>query len=130
MSEITIDQGSPTGLSKGGKPFGYMDNWGYYRCTIDGKKQLVHRVIYCLYHGFNLADIPLVDHFDRNRTNNAISNLRELTKAQNNANRQPQRGVSFCKQTGKWKAGYKGKWLGRWGTEADALKEVARERAA
>lgn len=129
MTDIKIDQGSPTGLSKGGKPFGYLDNWGYYRCHIDGKKQLVHRVIYCLYHGFNLADIPLVDHFDRNRTNNAISNLRELTKADNNRNRKRGTGVSYCKQTGKWKAHRGRVWIGRFDSE-ELAKEAVNEQTS
>ncbi len=50
------------------------------------------------------------EHEDRDRTNNRWVNLREATRSQNHANRgtfehsAPFKGVSFDKQTGKWRA--------------------------
>lgn len=127
-----IDPDSHSGVTRlsDGKHVGYLSEYGYWRFNHNGKQLLAHRVIYCLFHDFKLDDVPLVDHFNRDRMDNSISNLRELTKAQNNNNRAPCKGVSFCKQTGKWKAGYKGQWLGRWDSEDEATQEVNRARAA
>lgn len=51
---------------------------------VDGKKHLVHRVIWYLKHG----SVPdFLDHIDGNPLNNRIENLRPATKAQNAMNR-------------------------------------------
>jgi len=51
---------------------------------VDGKKHLVHRVIWFLHHG----SVPeFLDHIDGNPKNNRIENLRPATKRQNAMNR-------------------------------------------
>ncbi|TKK39967.1 hypothetical protein PflCFBP13517_18390 [Pseudomonas fluorescens] len=123
--EFYIDKESHTGLGRNGKSAGFLDNCGYYRASFKGKKYLVHRIVYHLHTGKPLSEIPLVDHVDRVRTNNCPSNLRELTKADNNRNRKPATGVSYCKQTGKWKASRGDVWLGRFPTKELAALAVA-----
>jgi hypothetical protein len=57
---------------------------GYRETSVDGRPYLLHRLAFMYVHGrWPVGD---VDHIDRNRTNNAAANLREATRAQNNAN--------------------------------------------
>ena len=44
-----------------------------------------------------------IDHIDGNRANNAISNLREATRAQNCQNNHVSKGVSLHAKTGLWR---------------------------
>lgn len=45
----------------------------------------VHRLIYFLYHE-EITENLVIDHFDRNKQNNSISNLREVTRMVNSQN--------------------------------------------
>lgn len=75
---------------------GLDNSTGYMHCSLNRKKYLYHRVIALQ---FIPNDDPEhkteVDHIDRDRTNNHISNLRWATRQQNNDNR-----------SGKWEAIY------------------------
>lgn len=81
---------------------------GYYQTKIEGKRYLVHRLIFLFHHGF----LPtFIDHIDGNRSNNRIENLRPATKEQNGQNMGKRKGtstqfkgVSFAKGKGKWVA--------------------------
>ena len=111
-------------LLRDGAECGFLDNCGYLRVCIGGRKYLNHRIIYKLHNPhFDLFSDEVIDHIDRNRTNNLIDNLRAVSKAENNKNRGKHKGVSYCKQTGKWKAIWP-KWLGRYNTEEEAINAV------
>jgi ribosomal protein S14 len=83
-----------------------------------------------------LLDCPVgleVDHINHNRLDNRRNNLRIATRAENQANvslkstnTSGYKGVSFCKQTKKWRASIgKGKLqitIGRYDTREDAAK--------
>ena len=57
---------------------------GYSRLWCNRSLRMKHRLVYFLYH----EELPMageeIDHFDNIRNNNSISNLRVLTKSQNN----------------------------------------------
>lgn len=91
---------------------------------------LMHRLIM----GLEMGDRRQVDHIDGDGLNNRRSNLRICNQSLNNANRKvlPEnstsgfRGVSWHKQTGKWRAhiqvGGKQRHLGLFMNEVDAAK--------
>lgn len=64
-----------------------------------------------LMHRQLLPDAAIVDHANGDRLDNRRINLRACTISQNNCNRGPYarnrsgiKGVSYCKQTGRWRA--------------------------
>lgn len=78
---------------------------GYYRVGIDGKKYLLHRIIFLWHHGY----LPkYLDHIDKNKTNNRIENLRETTSQNNNRNSSQRKsssgikGISWDRRRFKW----------------------------
>ena len=104
---------------------------GYARTNLyTNKKTIVKRM-----HQF-LIDTPKgmqTDHIDRNSLNNQKSNLRIVTRSQNNMNRSKQngclhkyKGVKFHKKLDKWEARIKKDkklyYLGLFKNEIDAAK--------
>jgi len=79
---------------------------GYYLVTLCKnnyhKAYPVHRLIYEAF----IAPIDkdkFIDHIDRNRLNNSLSNLRVVTQSENAKNRNG-RGIKLDKRSGKWEA--------------------------
>jgi len=71
-----------------------------------------------------IAGHKMTDHKDRDKLNNQRENLRPCTAKQNIANSGPKgkikyKGVSFCKQTGKYRVHFRGH-IGRYNTEVEA----------
>lgn len=111
-------------FAKNNKEAGYLDNTGYYRVAIKGKRYQTHRIVAHLRKGMPIDSPLCVDHIDRNRLNNHEDNLRVVTKQENNRNRAIPK-PSFCKQTGRWKAyGRNMKWLGRYDTYEEAQEVI------
>jgi len=67
--------GSIAGSTKGSN--------GYRLVCVDRKQILAHRLIWFIHYGYIPSEI---DHIDRCRDNNKISNLRECDRTQNNLN--------------------------------------------
>jgi hypothetical protein len=63
---------------------GYLNNIGYKVTKVDGKSYLNHRLIWLWHHGY-LPEHGL-DHIDRNKVNNRIENLREVSHSCNMRN--------------------------------------------
>ena len=113
---------------------------GYYtvRLAKDGiqKTHNLHSLV-ARYFVPNPFRFIVVDHIDRNRLNNLYSNLRFCTQQQNARNISSRvggtscyKGVSFIKQTQKWRAALCGTVIGHFGSEMEAAlayDERARE---
>jgi len=81
----------------------------YRSVGVNGKLYPVHRLIWTMVVG-EIPDGYVIDHIDGNHSNNMITNLRLATPGENSRNRRNQsnntsgaKGVSFDKQSGKWK---------------------------
>lgn len=83
---------------------------GYVVVRIDGARYLAHRLAWLYVTG----EWPsgLIDHIDRDRANNRITNLRDVSQSVNQQNivsakrnsRSGLLGAALCKQTGRWAA--------------------------
>lgn len=66
---------------------GYLNkSHGYYEISVEGKRYYVHRIVYMIHNG-QMNDDLVVDHIDKNKANNKISNLRLVSKSDNVRNR-------------------------------------------
>lgn len=88
---------------------GCLHHSGYRQVRILGESYRVHRVCWFLYYG-EFSE-KFTDHIDRNRSNNKIDNLREVTMQQNNFNASKRvdntshfKGVHWLKSINKWRA--------------------------
>lgn len=96
------------GCAAAGNRAGWLDADGYNFIGINGRLFQEHRIIFFYYYGY----LPeLVDHIDRDTSNNQPDNLRAADKVINSVNRGLQsnntsgvRGVGFNKNSGKWVA--------------------------
>jgi hypothetical protein len=90
---------------------GSRENRGYIIIQFEGKSYKAHRLAW-LYINGTLSE-KQIDHKDRNKSNNAITNLREATYSENQQNVSRARksnltsntlGVSWDKKANKWRA--------------------------
>lgn len=113
-----------------GKPCGCISKGnGYIAISVDGRSYRGHRLAWLYVHGEWPA---VVDHINRNRSDNRIDNLRNVTQAinvQNSETPMPSsksgiRGVSWSVERKRWVAAIsvnnKVRPLGRFMTQAEA----------
>ena len=91
-----------------GAKVGWLQNTGYLMARVDGDAWNLHKIIYEMHHGDTDSAI---DHKNRNKSDNAIDNLRLATKSQNEANTEKRstnssgyKGVYWLKNAKKWRA--------------------------
>jgi len=68
-----------------GNTAGYVDKDGYRIIKLNQKSYRAHRLAW--FYVYGVWPSKQIDHIDNNKLNNAISNLREATQSQQNANR-------------------------------------------
>lgn len=128
--------GLPRRLRWGGKlAFNSINGNGYFAGTINGKSLLAHRVIWALHYGH--WPVGVIDHINRNRTDNRIENLRDTDVSTNNLNRTmppwraaPGKGVIWCKNRQVWTVQFNRNGKKRWGGRFSDLAEAKRVAAA
>lgn len=113
---------------------GGLDERGYVRIKIDGKKYRAHRLAFFYMTGRWPIE---VDHIDLNCSNNKWNNLRECTRSENCCNI-PVKSTNLCGHKGISKNGNKfsvevavngiRNYIGLYNTIEDAIK--ARDKAA
>ncbi len=111
--------------SKVGTVAGTTDKKGYIVVKIDGRRYFAARLAWIIYYGKDIDPDKVIDHIDRQRSNNKITNLRMVTHSENAFNRGTWLGESDPRnytlhKTGKYQAQAKGKYLGLFGTVAEA----------
>ena len=78
----------------------------YRSIRIDGILYLEHRLVW--YHYYGTWPTSIIDHINRNKSDNRISNLREVTYSQNAINKLPNnclyRGVTLSSSGTKFKS--------------------------
>jgi len=113
---------------------------GYYLTCIDSQRYKTHRIVFCMVHGHDPADLQ-IDHINGVRSDNRPCNLRLATQSQNTINFKGARadsshgfrGISWKAKNKKWQAsvcvGGKNKYLGLFDTpyEAKAMADAARK---
>lgn len=117
---------------KDGSRAGTLRPDGYRAITVmkPAKKSILeHRAVWLMHYGYMPTEL---DHIDRNKSNNSISNLREVTSSENKLNRPLQKnnkigiaGVYYHRTSGKYRAEIKRdnktKSLGYFSTVEEAI---------
>ena len=92
-----------------GTEAGWVGRKGYRMVSIDSEAYFTHRIVWLLENKEHPPD--QIDHVNRIKSDNRITNLRAVTDGQNKHNRgvQPnsmsgEPGVSQARRTGKWRA--------------------------
>jgi hypothetical protein len=97
------------GRAKIGEVAGYLHSGGYRYISVNSKSYKAHRLVWLWHNGYMPENG--IDHIDRNKNNNKIENLREVSKVCNARNCNLSRnnssgitGVAWLKKKGAWRA--------------------------
>jgi len=117
---------------------GRFDDKGYVNITLRGKTYKAHRLAWLYMTGHFPSS--LLDHKNRNKSDNRFENLRQANKTQNNwntsirsDNKSGIKGVHFCKTWQRWIASVRVNGVrhhvGRFATIEEAQKSVTEFRS-
>lgn len=118
------------GLARAGSIAGTINSRGYRHIRIDNKFYQSHRLIWIFIYG-KLPDGMVVDHINRDRTDNRVDNLRLLSNSANNRNsiRSDHEDVGVWKTGNRFKATYnldgKRHYIGTFASKEEAIKKRA-----
>ena len=105
------------------KPITTMTSDGYMCVMLNGKSYLLHRLIWFLVYK---EEPNIIDHINRNRSDNRLVNLRSVTCIENLHNRALGAGISYNNAYNKYTVqislNYKRVFLGRFVNYEDALQ--------
>lgn len=116
---------SRSGIKDINKPAGYVRDHKYRYIQIKGRSYLAHRLIW-VWHGKDLPEE--LDHINGDKSDNRLENLRPASRVENLLNFGSKggtskfRGVYLESYSGKWRAEFRRKFLGRFEKEEDAAK--------
>ena len=116
---------------KPGDIAGWIDNKGYRVVEVEGRSYRCHRLVWLMHHGSWPENS--IDHINRDRLDNRIENLRDVSNMHNCRNRNLEvtnksghTGVSWHKASNRWTAqisvNRKVKYLGIYLDKEDAIK--------
>lgn len=103
---------------------------GYTQIKIKGKYYLSHRIVWLIH--YNCFPKNTIDHINRDRSDNRIENLRELSLSDNLKN--SGKGYYWCKRENKFIVYYydkltkKRKYIGRFNSESESILKVKEVR--
>jgi hypothetical protein len=117
---------------------GSKNNQGYINITLRGKAYKAHRLAWLYMTGS--FPISMIDHKNRNKSDNSWGNLREADRNQNQWNAEVRtdnksgvKGVHFCTTWNRWIASIRAngvrKHLGRFETKEEAQQTVIKYRS-
>lgn len=118
---IKVDPSSPSGLRwikrlgprvGAGAPAGRQHSTGYWHVGFKGKKRACHRLVLLLSGIFPNDSQTDVDHIDRDKSNNTLSNLRWATRSENAQNTSTRGAVPY-RYVWKHGNGYVGSYWNR-----------------
>ena len=94
-----------------GKEAGKINTSGHVQIRINGKHYLAHSIVWAMFNNGIGTDVE-IDHFDENKENNRIGNLRVAIDGGNQQNVKVRKdnktgvkGIQWYRQTKKWRAG-------------------------
>lgn len=119
-------QSSWNGKNAGMEAFIHVEESGYLRGSIQGIKQLAHRIIWKMLHGTEPENI---DHDDGIRTNNKEANLMASSKAEN-AHNKAMLSNNTSEVTGVTKAHNRDGWIIRLGDKYIGYRTTFEEAAS